>query len=166
MLSHKHREIHEGYSHTGPCHARQQQAGSGNGIADKVADDQGRQGRGGVELRAPPPLVIVLIIVPNVATTVILLLSPIVCFAGNGGGGGIVVLKGSPLPASPRAAVRAPSSPSSPLAHPGGRAGGTAPHLGGNGTGGPLHPLPPPPAARLPSLSLGIRDGHPGNTPL
>jgi hypothetical protein len=73
--------------------------------------------------------------------------------------------RGSPLLVLPQAAAWAPSSPSSPSAHLGGGAGGTAPHLGGNGTGGPLRLPPPPPAARPPGLGLGIRDGHPGSAP-
>jgi hypothetical protein len=72
-------------------------------------------------------------------------------------------LRGLPLPASPRAAAQAPSLPS---AHPGGGLGGMAPHLGGNGAGGPLRPPPLPPATRPPSLGLGIQDSCPGGTPL
>ncbi len=74
--------------------AQQQQAGSDNGIADKVADDQGQQEGGWFELRAPPPLVIVLIVIPVITATVIVLLSRVVRFANNGSSRGVVVPKG------------------------------------------------------------------------
>jgi hypothetical protein len=73
--------------------------------------------------------------------------------------------RGSPLLALPWAAARAPSSPSSPSAHLGGGAGGTALHLGGNGNGGPLRLPPPPLAARPPGSGLEIWDSHPSGAP-
>jgi hypothetical protein len=65
-------------------------------------------------------------------------------------------LRGSPSPALLRAAVRAPSLPLSLSARPGSGAGGLPPHLGGDGTGGPLRSPPPPPAARPPGSGSGI----------
>jgi hypothetical protein len=91
----------------------------------------------------------------------VVLLSRVVCFAGKGGGGGIVVPEGVAIAGVPAGRGAGAIITIVTLSPSGRRGGGTVPHLGGNGTGGPLCSPLPPPAACPPGSGPGIWDGPP-----